>query len=302
MSARHRKRRPPPPPRHSPAATATLWASWTFRAIIALGALAAAIGSILALKPRPSPEPKPTVQFAEIALDHLPMEAYEARVVHAQGGGRSAGVIVLAIAGFGAVAQADTPSGSADYDERMPMPPPPGRSASQYATDIQKIVQQADEELDGPSLSDCVHKTNGTCDALAFLCTIVAVDAQGRRIPREAATSKLVSLLRSVRKAGTGAPGTWSPAGVMVTARLRIVNEQGHQVAIHWSVYDKEQRLALPWTTTHQSLLITPRHTDDRIIATLWLPLPKRRGHYYVRLDAYVGGELVAFGHTGTFR
>jgi hypothetical protein len=304
MSIHHRKRRPPPP-RHDPAATATLWASRAFRAVLALGTLAAAIGSILALKPKPFPEPKPTVQFGEIALDHLPMRAYQARVVHEQGGGGRAGgvgAIVLTAAGFGAVAQADTPSGTAVYDEHLSIPLPAGRSAEKYATDTRQIVQQADQELDGPSLSDCVHKTSGTCDALAFLCTIVAVDAKGRRITQEAAARKLVAMLRSVRAAGSGAPGTWGPAGVLVSAKLRIVNEQGRQVAIHWSVYDEEQRLGLLWTTTHQSLLITPRHTDDRIVATLWLPLPKRRGHYHVRLDAYVRGELVDFGHTGTFR
>jgi hypothetical protein len=297
MSNRHRKRRPPPP-RHDPAATATLWASRTFRAVVALGALAAAIGSILALKPQSSPEPN--VQFDEIALAHLPMRAYQARIAHEQGSGRSAGVIVLAAVGLGAVAHADTPLGDAVYSEQLPMPLPPGRSADQYATDAQKIVRQAEKELDGPSLSDCDHKTAGVCDAVAFLCNIAAVDSEGRRITREAAARQLVAMLRSVRQAGSGGPR--DPAGVMVTARLRIVNEQGHRVAIHWSVYDEEQRLNLLWTTTHQSLLITPQDADDSVLVTLWLPLPKRRGRYHVRLDAYVGGKLVDYEQTDEFR
>jgi hypothetical protein len=279
---------------------ATLWASRTFRGILALGALAAAIGSILALKPRPSPEPN--VRFNEVALDHLPMRAYQARVAHEQGGGRSAGVIVLAAAGLGAVAQADTPLGDAVYNKQMPLPLPPGRSVDQYATDAQKIVRLAEKELDGPPLSNCDHKTAGVCDAVAFLCSIAAVDPEGRRITREAAARRLVAMFRSARQAEYGDPRTRDRAGVMVTVRLRIVNEQGRQVAIHWSVYDEEQRLDLLWTTTHQSLLITPQDANDSILATLWLPLPKRRGRYHVRLDAYVGGTLVAFGQTDEFR
>jgi hypothetical protein len=107
-------------------------------------------------------------------------------------------------------------------------------------------------------------------------------------------------MLRSVRQAGSGDPR--DPAGVIVTAKLRIVNEQGHQVAIHWSVYDEEQRLDLLWTTTHQSLLITPQDADDSVLATLWFPLPKRPGHYYVRLDAYVGGRLADYEQTDELR
>jgi hypothetical protein len=313
------------------------------------------------------------VEFGEILLDHVPMDAYEARIVHTQGGRGSggastgAGVIVLTAAHLGAVAQAEdgtategappiegptdteanpdtgtepgetapkpqppAPSTStkptteshpsdgngtvsttsstpndvvapvAVLDRQQPLPVPSGQTAAEFASDLQTIVQQANAQLDSPTLSECINKVGGPCDAALLLTAIVAVDSEGQPVTPDVAARKLVKLLRSVRKAGDGT--TQNPAGVLVTAELRSVNQKGKHVSVRWSMYDEEQRLDLPWTSTHQSLTIIPRRTPDPVIATLWLPLPKPRGNYNIRLDAYVDGQLIDSARTDRFR
>ena len=77
------------------------------------------------------------------------------------------------------------------------------------------------------------------------------------------------------------------PFGVMVTFTARLVGFQGKVATVLWSLYSAAAGAPLneEWFKTVIAMRITPDNNDDTFSNQFWIPEPRPKGPYYVRLE-----------------
>ena len=56
------------------------------------------------------------------------------------------------------------------------------------------------------------------------------------------------------------------------------------------------------WLVNRRALVARPEVASDRASGDFWVPLPRRRGPYFVRLGVYDEGTRLTFADTESFR
>lgn len=93
--------------------------------------------------------------------------------------------------------------------------------------------------------------------------------------------------------------------GHVVNFRVRIEGMVGRCAYVRWSLFDarEQARVRERWLRNRDALFLVPDRLDDEGSADFWVPLPRRPGPYYVRIELFddSGGRL-DFANTKRFR
>ena len=85
----------------------------------------------------------------------------------------------------------------------------------------------------------------------------------------------------------SGAPPKLSPLGVVVNFRAEIEGFRGKRSVVRWSLFDARERTRMPqpWLRNRRALTLIPEAGKDGGTPAVWVPLPRKRGPYFVRLE-----------------
>ena len=175
--------------------------------------------------------------------------------------------------------------------------PPESESKSGSSEDEQKRVEeQFPEAEDGCSLGTTVRCEEGSEGA-------AAVDA----LTGEGAVAKAKALLKVLNntRARSLPSGATEPLGVTLGFDLELEGFKGRSVEVRWSLYDAGagERVPRDWLSNRRALAVRPEAAFDRPSAEFWVPLPKQRGPFFVRLSVYDDqGRRLAYADSKSFR
>ena len=114
-----------------------------------------------------------------------------------------------------------------------------------------------------------------------------AVDA----LTGDGAVAKAKALLKVLdnTRARSLPSGATEPLGVTLGFDLELEGFEGERVEVRWSLYDAGagERVPRDWLSNRRALAVRPEAAFDRPSAEFWVPLPKQRGPFFVRLSAY---------------
>ena len=116
----------------------------------------------------------------------------------------------------------------------------------------------------------------------------VAIDALTGGGGVVAYAKALLKVLKNTRAVSLPS-GATEPLGVTLSFDLELEGFKGRSVDVRWSLYDAGARERVPrdWLSNRRALAMRPEAAFDRPSAEFWVPLPKQRGPYFVRLSAY---------------
>ena len=194
--------------------------------------------------------------------------------------------------------------------------PPLGMSPRQvvaYANNVASLVQRINPGLHfSPCLfpkSDCVSRIINITGCL---------NKSTSRFPSAVACAEKAAGLLSgdTRSLGTGSQsgggsggsqgGSGShlqPLGELVSADLELAGLKGQPVLLSWSIFPENDSTQLPgkWLGEFVSYRLVATTDDDTGSVAMWIPLPKQRGPYFVRLTLATRTADLASADSGPF-
>ena len=132
----------------------------------------------------------------------------------------------------------------------------------------------------------------------------VAIDALTGGGGVVAYAKALLKVLKNTRAVSLPS-GATEPLGVTLSFDLELEGFKGRSVDVRWSLYDAGARERVPrdWLSNRRALAVRPEAAFDRPSAEFWVPLPKQRGPYFVRLSTYDDqGKRLAYADSKSFR
>ncbi len=98
----------------------------------------------------------------------------------------------------------------------------------------------------------------------------------------------LLNALRGTR-ARPASGGRTEPLGVTINFILTLEGFKGKRADVRWSLYDAGARRRVPrdWLANRRALSARAEAASDRAGGEFWVPLPRRRGPFFVRLSVY---------------
>jgi len=114
----------------------------------------------------------------------------------------------------------------------------------------------------------------------------------------------LLAVLKNTR-ARSVSSGRTEPTGVTLSFDLELEGFSGSKAVVRWSLFDAGARKRVPrdWLVNRRALELQPEAAFDRESSEFWVPLPKRRGPFFVRLTVYnEDGERLTFADSKSFR
>ena len=118
-----------------------------------------------------------------------------------------------------------------------------------------------------------------------------------------AAAKDLLKVLRGTRERQL--PGdTPEPVGVTLNFDLTLEGYEGKRVDVRWSLYNADDGVRVPrdWLVNRRALVAEPDAPSERASSDFWIPLPRQRGPFFVRLTAYDGESRIARADSKPFR
>jgi hypothetical protein len=132
----------------------------------------------------------------------------------------------------------------------------------------------------------------------------------GAPTEREAlqAARRLLRVLRSTRvrtsPSASASGGNQEVLGVTVNFDLQLEGFEGRRSEVRWSLYDARGNRRVPrdWLINRRVLSLKGKANEDRVSKEFWVPLPKRKGPFFVRVGAYDDqGNRMTYEDTKTF-
>ena len=197
--------------------------------------------------------------------------------------------------------------------EAVPEPPLDGLSEVE-------LVEEATRRLPPASLPPGCEYDSGTgpgeplvrCSdrqALVFMpdgAVEVEEDQDGDPATGSAAVEAraLLKVLRETR-ARPVAGGRTEPLGVTVNFDLTLEGFKGRRAVVRWSLYDAggDARVPHDWLLNRPALIARADAASDRASGEFWVPLPRQRGPFFVRLSVHDDkGTRLARADSKSFR
>ena len=198
-----------------------------------------------------------------------------------------------------------------------PSPSEAGDGKSRHSGGASSEIRPADEletkiaktapVPDGCSVqgSDMVCESGGS-DGEGFVETLlpsrdIEKSAGGETVANAKA---LLAVLKNTR-ARSVSSGRTEPMGVTLSFDLELEGFSGSKAMVRWSLFDAGARKRVPrdWLVNRRALELQPEAAFDRESSEFWVPLPKRRGPFFVRLTVYnEEGERLTFADSKSFR
>jgi len=191
--------------------------------------------------------------------------------------------------------------------------PPRPESKSKSGSSESAPVEESDEGGDVTSSGGTAINSGDDGEGDCSLGTTVkceegsggaaAVDA----LTGDGAVAKAKALLKVLdnTRARSLPSGATEPLGVTLGFDLELEGFEGERVEVRWSLYDAGagERVPRDWLSNRRALAMRPEAAFDRPSAEFWVPLPKQRGPYFVRLSTYDDqGKRLAYADSKSFR
>src|SRR5829696_8051566 len=241
------------------------WWNNVTKAILALGALASAIGAIISLWPDPPPIHEADVEV--ISLAPMPITEYQQRVPVIKGfvglpeelppppathGTASSAPAESASTGQ-AVPSSDSPPPSGQSSDS---PPPSGQSSSVTPAPnaspasgtakvtgaslqtFEKVEEKVEDEAPNFDVVPQSAPTTSSSGLPAVSKGILPTDPDGNVVTSAEAAERVVAVLKRARVRGRPG-GKVEPLGVRVSADLRLEGLRGEQLRLSWSVLQR---------------------------------------------------------------
>ena len=117
-------------------------------------------------------------------------------------------------------------------------------------------------------------------------------DSSGRAV---ADAMDLLKVLRGTRERRLGGQ-TSEPLGVTLNFGLTLVGYESKRIDVRLSLYNARAGVRVPgdWLVNRRALVAEPDALSQRASKEFWIPLPKEKGPFFVRLTAYDGDIRIA--------
>jgi len=137
---------------------------------------------------------------------------------------------------------------------------------------------------------------------LQALVQAAGTDAEGRPVSKEVAAQRLVSILRDTRSVSTP-EGRRDPLGVVVDANVVLEGLHDRRLQVSWSIWSVggNRRLFGQWLREVPAYYVTAESERETASFDFWVPIPKGRGKYEVRLLLRDGEAVLASKRSAPF-
>ena len=286
--------------------------------IIRIGAIAAAVVTIVGLARLVWPDPAPRL-FGEIADVSIVTKMTLAEFADRQKLGdtgrqlRGGDAVSVSLA-YSLVAQ-ESPSPSPSPDETVdpsPSPTPTETPADEIVEcpactgEVAFQFEQVQNSLPSGSLPpNCRYTSDGEMrcsDRESMELIMPPEDISTRNGSVVASSESLLEILDGTRSRETSA-GESEPIGVAIGFDLALEGFRGRKVDVRWSLFTAKKSAMVPqdWLVNRKALEAVPEADFDRRSGEFWIPLPRRRGPYFVRVSAWHRDSRLDFVDSGPF-
>jgi len=263
--------------------------NWILKAGALATALTAIIGLVALLWPDSESSPRLRAQISELQVDPgVTLAEFNERGGKASAELRAPRAARVQLASL-SLAQATEPTTPSEPPPREtePAPQPTPRPLGTQTT----LERQLDEKLKEGRVGDVVDLGKRPPSKPQFL-KIVTGDSKASP---EAMQEVLQGSRLSVATA-TGSQPKLAPLGVVVNFTVEVEGYKGKRTPLRWSLFDAGTRARMPqeWLRDREAIKFVPEASVDRASSEVWVPLPRERGRYYVRLELFddKGGRL----------
>jgi hypothetical protein len=111
------------------------------------------------------------------------------------------------------------------------------------------------------------------------------------------AATQLLRVFRATRTQPVAASGKTEPVGAAVNFNLTLDNLKGRTVIVRWSMYELGAGSPLPhdWLVNRRIYRERVDRSSQTVSRQFWVPLPRRKGPYFVRLTAWNGDNRLDY-------
>ena len=189
-----------------------------------------------------------------------------------------------------------TPMGSPDSRQS-----PRGESQSGKNTSAAADVTRELKDIDCGA-DPCSKPSDEVMDA------VVGDQASGAGRGAIQRARQLLRVLRDTRvreSPSTSGSATREVLGVTVSFDLQLEGFKGRRSHVRWSLYSarEDRRVPRDWLINRHALSLRAKTNEDRASKEFWVPLPRRKGPFFVRVSAYDDeGNRFTYEDTKTFR
>jgi hypothetical protein len=293
--------------------------------IIRFGAIAAAAVTILGLARLLWPDPTPRLvgELADVSVvtkmtlaEFADRQKLGANEIELRLAGATTGVTSVSLRLASSLNSQETPSPTPS-PEPSPSPSPspsptettePDLDCSLCSEQVAFEFEQVQDQLPSRSLpEDCRYTNNGEmkCDDRdvmeLFMPTEDITTENGVAVT---SSESLLEILDGTRSRVVSGDVT-EPLGVAISFDLTLEGFLNRRIDVRWSLFTARRGGAMvpqDWLVNRRALVAIPEATFDRASGEFWIPLPKKRGPYFVRVSAWDKNERLDFSDSGPFR
>ena len=287
--------------------------------VLAAGAVATALGAIIALgqtlwPDSPAPAERLSATISELQVDpKVPLAEYLEETPDAGRDARRTASVSRLVFASARGAQNETPTIISDPPPPPPTPDPPppttpdpppptttsttpdpatttpdppaGEPPPPAARD--ERITSLLEEVETRPIQEVLQLTTDPSETTATMMQFVdqIVTDEGDAPPQE--VRQVLASSRLELSNSTGDKRKLSPLGVVVNFRAEIEGFRGKRSVVRWSLFDARARTRMPqpWLRNRRALTLIPEAGKDGGTPAVWVPLPRKRGPYFVRLE-----------------
>ncbi len=187
-----------------------------------------------------------------------------------------------------------TRAGTAVGDDGCPL------MTGSAAAKVKNLTNCSEDELEAAlqAATDDEQRRRPACTSVVDLAQGLA---GGDSTSVERRAKAILSVLRSTRKRRTATGARH--VGVGVSFELTLEGFDGHTVEVRWSLYAAGRPVSKAWLRDHPVLEVTGERDKETLAPEFWVPLPKQRARYVVRIEVFdEHDERLAYKKTQSFR
>lgn len=203
-------------------------------------------------------------------------------------------------------------AGTSSPNTRIKSLPPLGMSPRQvvaYTNNVDNLVQRT---IPGLHFSPCRSSKSNCVWAMINIAGCLNKSTSLLLSTVACAEKAAVLLSGDTRSLGTGSQSGGSqggsgshlqPLGELVSADLELAGLKGQPVFLSWSIFPENgsTQLSGKWLGEFVSYRLVATTEDDTGTVTMWIPLPKQRGPYFIHLMLETGTADLASADSGPF-
>ena len=291
---------------------------WLVGAVIAAGAVAGAIGAIIALLPKPTPELRAAI--TKLSIDqNVTLSEYRARNAASAldsvratapdlvaefsamttgdittGGTATSGTTTSETTTSGTTSRTTTSgtttSGTTTTKDGKVLPLLSPEARAHLDEGVKRAVNQPPGEIPiiiGPACSSNPSGQNCGLGTVTVYMQVLNEDGSPGNVDPAKVADRLAKLLAASRMQLIA--GGKVPVGVTINYDISLTGFRGRRVTVRWSLYRAPGGNPVPasWLKNRPVHWLQGEANKDSASDSFWVPLPKTGGPFYVRVGVY---------------